>query len=115
MKMGKVVAIILNYNSSRDCSKCVEYLKTGKILPSVSFLEKVAMMKEHYQILCQDKCEKLALLEIRSHIIWYLKGMPKSKEIKNLICQCKSSEDIFKIINEYSEFLKEEQESNPIN
>jgi len=27
MKMGKVVAIILNYNSSRDCSKCVEYLK----------------------------------------------------------------------------------------
>ena len=26
---------------------------------------------------------KQALLETRSQIIWYLKGMPKSKEIKN--------------------------------
>ena len=88
--------------------ECVEYLETGKIPEQVSFLEKVEMMKKHYQLLLEDKNEKLALLEIRSFIIWYLKGMPKSKEIKNQICQSKTSEEMFKIIEEYKEFLIEE-------
>lgn len=89
--------------------ECVEYLNTGKKIPQVSFIEKVNMMKRHYQLLLEDKNEKLALLEIRSFIIWYLKGMPKSKEIKNQICQCKTSEEIFNIINEYQKYL----ETNP--
>ena len=63
------------------------------------------MMKKHYTLLTQDKNEKLALLEIRSHIIWYLKGMPKSKEIKNQICQSKTTEEMFNIINEYHDYL----------
>lgn len=87
--------------------ECVEYLETGHKLPLVPFTEKVQMMKRHYELLLEDKNEKVALLEIRSFIIWYLKGMPKSKEIKKLICQCKNSEDMFKIINEYQQFLEE--------
>ena len=63
-------------------------------------------MKRHYQLLLEDKNEKLALLEIRSHIIWYLKGMPKSKEIKNLICQCKNSTEIFQVIDNYYNEIK---------
>ena len=86
---------------------CVEYLETGKKCSPVSFLEKVEMMKRHYQLLLEDKCEKAALLEIRSFIIWYLKGMPKSKEIKNLICQSKTSEEMFSIIEEYKNYLIE--------
>lgn len=84
---------------------CVHYLETGELLPPVSFIEKVNMMKRHYQLLLEDKCEKAAILEIRSFIIWYLKGMPKSKEIKNQICQCKTSEEMFKIIDDYKEYL----------
>ena len=67
------------------------------------------MMKRHYELLVEDKDEKRALLEIRSHIIWYLKGMPKSKEIKNLICQSKNSEDMFKIIKEYQQYIIENE------
>ena len=85
--------------------ECVEYLDTGKISEQVSFLDKVNMMKRHYELLMEDKNEKAALLEIRSHIIWYLKGMPKSKEIKNQICQSKSSEEMFKIIEDYKNYL----------
>jgi nifR3 family TIM-barrel protein len=87
--------------------ECVEYLETGTKIPPVSFLEKVEMMKRHYQLLLEDKCEKAALLEIRSFIIWYLKGMPKSKEIKNLICQSKTSEEMFNIIEDYKNYLLE--------
>ncbi len=85
--------------------ECVEYLETGKVTTQVNFIDKVNMMKRHYEMLIQDKNEKAALLEIRSHIIWYLKGMPKSKEIKNLICQSKSSEEMFRIIEDYKNYL----------
>lgn len=63
--------------------------------------EKLEMIKYHYKLLIEDKPEKQALLEIRSHAIWYLKGMPKSAEIKNKICAAKSSEEMFKILDDY--------------
>lgn len=90
--------------------ECVEYLEKGSLSQPVSFIEKVNMMKRHYQLLLEDKNEKAALLEIRSFIIWYLKGMPKSKEIKNLICQSKTSEEMFNIIEEYRKFLLDYKE-----
>ena len=85
--------------------ECVDYLENGTLPQEVSFLEKVDMMKKHYELLLNDKTEKQALLEIRSHIIWYLKGMPKSKEIKNKICQSKTSEEMFNIITDYKNYL----------
>ena len=85
--------------------ECVEYLEENKEPQEVSFVEKVNMMKRHYTLLTEDKPEKQALLEIRSHIIWYLKGMPKSKEIKNQICQSKTTEEMFNIINDYHDYL----------
>lgn len=85
--------------------ECVDYLEDGTLPQEVSFLEKVDMMKKHYELLLNDKTEKQALLEIRSHIIWYLKGMPQSKEIKNKICQSKTSEEMFNIINDYKNYL----------
>ena len=92
--------------------ECVEYLNEGKEPQEVSFVEKVEMMRKHYELLTQDKNEKLALLEIRSHIIWYLKGMPQSKEIKNKICQSKTTEDMFNIIDEYYNYLLNEQKED---
>ena len=81
--------------------ECVDYLEEGKLPEIISPLEKIEMMRKHYELLLQDKNEKVALLEIRSHIIWYFKGLPESKEIKNKICQSKTSEELFSIIDEY--------------
>lgn len=78
-----------------------EYLKTGEIETIPSNRDKIDMIKRHYELLLQDKPEGLALLEIRSHAIWYLKGMPRSAEIKNKICASKSSKEIFDILEEY--------------
>ena len=92
--------------------ECVEFLEKGTTIQPVSFIEKVEMMKRHYKLLLEDKCEKAALLEIRSFIIWYLKGMPQSKEIKNQICQSKTSEEMFSIIEEYKKYLIDEQKKD---
>ncbi len=85
--------------------ECIHYLEKGELLEKPSWQEKVEMMKRHYKLLLEDKNEKLALLEIRSFIVWYLKGLPNSKEIKNKICQSKTSEEMFGIIEEYKKYL----------
>lgn len=86
--------------------ECVEYIEKEKEPNVISNKEKIRMMKKHYQYLLKDKCEKLANLEIRTHILYYLKGMPKGKEIKQKICQAKTKEEILNIINEYEKELE---------
>ena len=84
------------------------YLEEGKILAYPTYIERIDMCLEHLNNLYELKNEKLAILEIRNHIAWYLKGLPKSNEIKNKIFLCKNISDIIKILNQYKIFIKEE-------
>ena len=82
-------------------NECVSYLESGIIPLKPSAREKIEMLKRHYQLLVDLTSEKQAILEIRTHALWYIKGMPKSAYIKNKICKTKNSEDLFKILNDY--------------
>lgn len=86
--------------------ECIDYLNNGTEPKPISLEERIKMIKRHYQLLVQDKDEKRALLEIRSHAIWYLKGLPESKQIKDQICHCKTSEEIFSSLDQYYNNLK---------
>ena len=87
--------------------ECVDYLEK-KIEPKeVTYQEKIDMMKKHYQLLVDDKGEIGASLEIRTFVLYYLKGLPGSKEVKNKICKTKSSDELFKIIDNYKNYLDE--------
>ena len=86
---------------------CVNYLEKGLEPEKVTNKEKIDMMRYHYKLLCEDTNEISASLEIRSHILYYLKGMPKSKEMKNKICSCKSASEIFAALDEYESYLKD--------
>ena len=81
--------------------ECVSYLDSGIIPPKPTAREKIEMLKRQYQLLVDSTSEKQAILEIRTHALWYIKGMPKSAYIKNEICKTKNSEDLFKILNDY--------------
>lgn len=81
--------------------ECVDYLEDGIEPKEVSIVEKVAMMKKHYELLEQDKNEIVALLEIRTNILYYLAGMPNSKEYKTKICSCKSKKELFDVLDTY--------------
>ena len=82
-------------------NECVTYLETGIIPSKPSSKEKIEMLKRHYKLLVDTTSEKQAILEIRTHALWYIKGMPKSAYIKNEICKTKNSEDLFKILDDY--------------
>lgn len=85
---------------------CVAYLENNDILEPVSDLEKVQMMKKHFKLLKEDKNLHVALLEIRANILYYLKGMPQSKEMKQKVCSAKTEEELMQILNDYENDLK---------
>lgn len=90
--------------------ECVTYLEEGKILEKPSYNEKLDMIKKHYEILEKEKDTKRATLEIRSHALWYLKGLKDNKEIKNKIVHIESKEELFNIIEEYRDRLRSEED-----
>lgn len=81
--------------------ECVEYLENGTIPKEITPKEKIEMLKRHFSLLTMDKGEKLALLEIRTHALWYIKGLPGSAAIKNQICKTKESKELFNILDNY--------------
>ncbi len=81
--------------------ECVEYLESGMEPTEVSPLEKISMMIKHINLLYQDKNEKLASLELRSMLMYYLKGMSDTKEIKSKIVKASSKDEYLTIIEEY--------------
>lgn len=85
--------------------ECVDYLDNNQGPKEVTYEEKIDMMKKHYELLVQDKGEIGASLEIRTFVLYYLKGLPGSKEIKDRICKTKSSSELFKIIDDYKKEL----------
>lgn len=86
--------------------ECVEYLESGKLPEVIDYNEKIDMMEYHLNKLCEDKTEKQAVLEIRNHLLNYLKGLPENKEVKNRVCRCKSRLEIIEVLENYRNELK---------
>lgn len=76
----------------------VEYLEKGSYEDNVTLKDKIEMLKYHFELLNKYKNEKVALLEIRSHALWYLKGISGGAKTKNMICSAKSSKEVFDIL-----------------
>ena len=78
----------------------VDYLEKGIINPRPTNQEIYQMIEKHYNLLCNDKNDKLANLEMRSHIMWYLKGIPNMKEIKAKICTMTDKNEILSLLKD---------------
>ena len=81
------------------------YLKTGKTIDKPTYEERLDMCYKHLDYLLKIKNERVAVLEMRSHIAWYIKGMPYHKEIKNLIFKAQNKEEIAEILDNYRKKL----------
>ena len=87
--------------------QCVTYLESGVILDEPTYIDKIDMCLKHLDNLKELKNEHLAVLEIRSHVAWYLKGIPNSKEIKEKIFLMDKTRDIIEILEEYKNKVRE--------
>ena len=78
----------------------IDYLKKGKYNNKITINDKIKMLKKHLTLLKNYTSEKQAMLEIRSHTLWYLKGESNINVVKDKICRTKSIKEIFDILNE---------------
>ena len=85
--------------------ECVDYLEKGIEPTKVTDLEKLKMILHHLDLLKSLKNEKVAVLEMRSHTAWYLKGIKNTSELKQNIFKVKTIDEFKKLIEE---FIKEE-------
>ena len=84
----------------------VNYLDNGIVMDKPNYEDRINMCIKHLDYLLKFKCEKVAVLEMRSHISWYLKGMPGIMEIKNQIFKVKTMEEVKKILSNYLKNIK---------
>lgn len=85
--------------------ECVDYLEEGIEPREISIKEKIDMIKYHLNNLLETKPYKVAMLEIRTHAAYYLKGLPKGKELKVEIFKSKTKEELISLLDKYMEDL----------
>lgn len=85
-----------------------EYIENNKVIEPPTPLERVEMCIKHFKYLEDIKVSKVAVLEIRNHVAWYLKGIKGSNEIKNKIYMTKDIEEIKKILYDYKCEIEED-------
>lgn len=79
----------------------IHFFETGKKLKAQTPKEKLNMCLKHFDYLLQIKNEKVAVLEMRTHAAWYIKGMKNASEIKNKIFKCNSKDELIDILENY--------------
>lgn len=83
----------------------VTYLENGNLLPEQNPIDKMKTCLKHFDYLLKIKPEKVAVLEMRTHGAWYLKGLKDSVSVKNKLYQIKTKEEFINTIQEYMETL----------
>ena len=81
------------------------FLETGEKLEEVSIEEKEKVIKEHFQMLLNEKGEYVATREIRKHISWYVKGLKNASAFRDKINKVETSELFFEYLEEYFKSL----------
>ncbi len=86
-------------------SQTVEYLEAGTYDPHVTLEKRKEMIYRHFGLLRDLKGERSAILEMRSHGPWYLRGLKNSAQIKARLSQTRTEKEFSLVIEEYFDYL----------
>ena len=75
----------------------------GRVAPPPTPAERVAMAERHFRLEAQLYGEKLAVLQMRKHIAWYVHGMKGASRFRDRINQMNSAEDVLAALRAYAE------------
>ena len=77
------------------------YLRTGALPPPPSFAERAKTLLRHLDMLTELKGEHIAIREMRRHAVCYVKGFPKSAELRTRFNQSMKRDDFQQILDDY--------------
>lgn len=78
-----------------------EYLEKGTYDAHVTLEERLAMVRHHASLLMTEKGEHVAMLEMRSHAAWYLKGQRDATMYKRQLAGVSTFEELEYWLNAY--------------
>ena len=81
-------------------------LRGEEIAPRPSLNERMELGRKQVLLALEDKGEKIACLEARKHLAWYLRGVSHAAYYKKEICAINTIEDAMKIIDGIKKDLK---------
>lgn len=79
------------------------YLTTGKILPSMSVNDRVALAKWHLSLSTGLKGPVSGVLEMRRHLSCYFKGLPDFKETRVKLVTAPTADEVMSLLDYVSE------------
>ena len=83
----------------------IERVLNGKEILPISAEEKINMCLRHYELAIKYDGEFKAVREMRKHTAWYLKGLPKSSEIRNVVNSLSTTQEVINTLQNYKEEL----------
>lgn len=81
--------------------KIVRYLQEGITISDPTPEEKIETIIRHMNMLIELKGERTGILEMRSHIAWYIKGMRDAAYTKQKIFQMTDKEEIISLLRSF--------------
>ncbi len=87
--------------------ECVCYLESGTVLDKPTVKERIDMCLLHFDNLLDLMDERRAILEARSHFLWYLKPIKESKELRNQLLKINDKEQIINLLVNFKESMIE--------
>lgn len=79
------------------------YFETGEKLPEISADEKLKIVKEHLNLLVEEKGEDVAIKEFRKHLAAYSKNLPNSSNFRVKVNAIDDRKNLEKTLDEYFE------------
>lgn len=68
---------------------------------SISNQEKLKIILEHLNYMLEDKPERVAVVEMRKHISWYIKNSKEASKVRDYINQITDKDELIKTLTEY--------------
>ena len=78
----------------------------GKPQIEITAEDKINMCLRHYELAIKYDGEYKAVREMRKHASWYIKGLPKSSELRNVMNGLNNSNEVIELLQNYKEQLK---------
>ncbi|TDL95301.1 tRNA dihydrouridine synthase DusB [Macrococcus carouselicus] len=88
--------------------RTVHYLETGELKPEPSISEKIDVAVLHLDRLIHLKGEKIAVMEMRKHASWYLKGIKGNGKARKLINTAETRDELVDILRAFEQQILEE-------
>lgn len=84
--------------------RSLHFLRTGEELPEPGAGERIRMAIRHLGMQVDLKGERVAALQMRKHIAWYLKGLRGAARVRDAINIATSAGDMIKLLEDFLAF-----------